>query len=63
MIGGQHCERHSVKERGRAFDPKLVDLFLGHIDEFLAIGNSVNDLVSIPRAADEFKQTWMSMTG
>ncbi len=51
------------KEHGRAFDPRLTDLFLNHIDEFLAIGNSVNDPVPSPRPADGLSPAWMAMTG
>jgi len=31
------------EERGRMFDPQMVDLFFGHLDEFLAIKNAYPD--------------------
>lgn len=51
------------EERGRAFDPRLVDLFLNNIDAYLALGNSVNDSAPVPRAEEGYKQTWAAVSG
>jgi response regulator RpfG family c-di-GMP phosphodiesterase len=32
------------EERGKHFDPKLIDIFFDHLDEFLEIRDSMNDL-------------------
>jgi len=32
------------KERGKQFDPDLVDIFLEHLDEFLMVRNSLKDI-------------------
>jgi len=31
------------EERGKHFDPKLIDIFFGHLDEFLAIRDHFKD--------------------
>ena len=31
------------EERGKHFDPKLVDIFFEHLDEFLHVRNSMRD--------------------
>jgi len=32
------------EERGKHFDPELIDIFFNHLDEFLTIRNSINDI-------------------
>ncbi len=45
------------KERGRHFEPRLVDLFLDHLDEFLVIHDQNPDRkdgsVSLPETESE----------
>jgi response regulator RpfG family c-di-GMP phosphodiesterase len=33
------------EERGEHFDPKLIDIFFEHLDEFLAVRDSLKDVV------------------
>lgn len=35
--------KYFKEERGKQFDPKLVDIFFEHLDEFLEIRNSLKD--------------------
>ncbi|MBX3604030.1 MAG: hypothetical protein KF788_02095 [Piscinibacter sp.] len=54
-----HRERNGRSERGRAFDPRLTDLFLAHAEQFIVLREKVNrvqpsfaDLVRGPRALE-----------
>jgi len=41
------------EERGKHFDPKLVDIFFEHLDEFLAIRDQYNDSSSFMQEEDK----------
>jgi len=41
------------EERGKHFDPKLVDIFFEHLDEFLAIRDKYNDSSSFMQESEE----------
>src|SRR5688572_30693427 len=39
----QRTLQYLVEERGRRFDPELVDLFMQNVDQFIAIHNQLSD--------------------
>ena len=44
-----------IEQSGRRFDPMLVQLFVDHIDEFVALRNSINELTEDAGDAEPIK--------